>query len=103
MTYTVKQNKRIHSESETRKDCPRQGDNPSIGYEILTLIKEVFQTHAPFLHSPVGIKRLHAQSVAKVLMIVYYNIQIYRINTLYTLNLHAICQLYLNNFFKKDF
>ena len=50
MTHCLKWNKRVHTESETGKDLPTQGDKSGTSYEdSFSLGKEVFQTQCPFL------------------------------------------------------
>ena len=57
--HMLKLNSGAHVESETGKDIPTQGDKPGTGCEdSLSLGKEMFQAHSPFLYSQVEVKRL---------------------------------------------
>ena len=59
MTDMLKQNKGAHTESETGKDIPIQGDKPGTGCEgSLSIGKEVFQAQGPFLCGRAGLERL---------------------------------------------
>ena len=60
LTHTLKQNKGIHTESETGQDYPTQGERFRTSCEGSLFFKEVFQAHGPFLGSWAGVKSRYA-------------------------------------------